>query len=59
MNQLNVDTKNKKAQRILVTSSTAEMALSAEQKKRLLKYNDDFCVLDIPTIKKVGGGSAR
>lgn len=50
---------NKGGRRVLVMSSTAEHSLTAKQRNRLLKYNDDFCVLDIPIIEKVGGGSAR
>ena len=56
-NMLQVE--NNKGERILVLSETAYKSLNEDQVKVLKKYNQLFCVLVIPTIEKIGGGSAR
>lgn len=55
-NMLQVD--NGTGKQFLVMSQTAYNSLIQEQIDRLSLYND-FMVVSIPTIEKVGGGSAR
>jgi len=47
-----------KTAKVLVMSTSAHNALSTNQKKILEKYIN-FIAIDIPTIEKYGGGSAR
>ncbi len=49
---------NKEGQEYLVMSQSAFDALTEEQKEALINYNELFPV-DISTIEKIGGGSAR
>jgi hypothetical protein len=44
---------------VLVMSEAAYNSLTKEQLKRLNKHNDHLLGVAIPTIEKVGGGSAR
>ncbi len=55
-NMLQVE--NNAGKQFLVMSQTAYKSLNQEQIDRLSSYND-FIVVAIPTIERVGGGSAR
>ena len=44
---------------VLVMSEAAYSSLTKEQLKKLNKHNDHLLGVAIPTIEKVGGGSAR
>ena len=44
---------------ILVMSEAAYASLTKEQLKKLNKHNDHLLGVAIPTIEKIGGGSAR
>lgn len=55
-NMLQVE--NAEGQKFLILSKTAYSSLSEEQKARILPYNQMIPV-EIPTIEKIGGGSAR
>lgn len=54
-----IQLENNKDQKVLVLSSLAYNSLDENQLKLLNKHNDVICPIDIPTIEKVGGGSAR
>ncbi len=56
-NMLQVE--NKKTEKILVLSNSAYNSLTRKQLTDLKKFNKHLCILNIPTIEKVGGGSAR
>lgn len=51
--------KNKNEERIIVMSESAFRSLSKLQLTQLEKYNDHILSVPIPTIEKIGGGSAR
>jgi len=55
-NMLQVE--NSAGKQFLVMSQTAYNSLNKKQIDRLSLYND-FIIVDIPTIERVGGGSAR
>ena len=50
---------NKEEETILVLSQTAFDSLTKAQLKQLTELNDHICPISIPTIEKIGGGSAR
>lgn len=50
---------NRKLEQVLVLSSTAYNSLTTKQKEVLNRHNDHLCIVNIPTIEQVGGGSAR
>lgn len=50
---------NKEGETILVMSETAYKSLSESQLEQLTVLNDHICSIAIPTIEKIGGGSAR
>jgi hypothetical protein len=50
---------NGKGETILVLSKTAFDSLNADQLMQLNKMNDHIVSPDIPTIERIGGGSAR
>ena len=51
--------KNKEGDRIIVMSQSAFESLSSEQMNKLRAFNKHILHVSIPTIEKVGGGSAR
>ncbi len=51
--------RNNDDETVLVMSETAYNSLTKEQLKKLNKHNDHLLAIAIPTIEKVGGGSAR
>ncbi len=51
--------KNKEEERILVMSQNAFESLTSAQIKQLQTFNNHILHVSIPTIEKVGGGSAR
>lgn len=51
--------KNKEGVRIIVMSESAFKSLTKVQLLQLEKYNDKILRVEIPTIEKIGGGSAR
>jgi hypothetical protein len=51
--------RNNDDETVLVMSEAAYTSLTKEQLKKLNKYNDHLLEVAIPTIEKVGGGSAR
>lgn len=50
---------NKKDEKIIVMSENAYSSLSEFQISQLRKYNDKILHVEIPTIERIGGGSAR
>lgn len=51
--------KNIKGERVLVMSDTAFDSLSSDQKNQFERHTDHIVQAHIPTIERVGGGSAR
>ena len=51
--------RNNDNETVLVMSETAYNSLTKEQLKKLNKHNDHLLYVAIPTIEKIGGGSAR
>lgn len=51
--------KNVANEKVLILSKNAFDSLTISQKEDLSSFNSQFCILDIPTIEKIGGGSAR
>lgn len=51
--------RNNENETILVMSEAAQNSLTKEQLKKLNKRNDHLLNVAIPTIEKIGGGSAR
>lgn len=50
---------NRKGEKIIVMSESAFESLDEFQKTQLNKYNDHILHVEIPTIERIGGGSAR
>ena len=50
---------NNKAETLLVMSQTAINCLTKKQLEKIKKHNDHIIPVDINTIEKIGGGSAR
>lgn len=50
---------NNKAETLLVMSQTARNCLTKKQIERIKKHNDHIIPVEISTIEKIGGGSAR
>ena len=50
---------NDKGETILVMSKTAFDSLNEDQSKQLNKLNDHIVIPAIPTVERIGGGSAR
>lgn len=51
--------KSKSGERIIVMSESAFKSLTKEQLSQLEKFNDKILHVEIPTIERIGGGSAR
>ena len=54
-----IQIENSKEETILVMSKTAYDSLNSNQLQRLNDLNDHIVAADIPTIERIGGGSAR
>ncbi len=54
-----IQLENNVGETILVLSQTAYESLTERQLELLKKFNDHICQVSIPTIEKIGGGSAR
>lgn len=51
--------KNKDEERIIVMSQNAYDSLTSEQIEKIMEFNKHILHVAIPTIEKIGGGSAR
>lgn len=51
--------RNDRNEAVLVLSKSAYDSLSARQLEQLARHNEHFAIAEIPTIEKIGGGSAR